>query len=206
VAAGRFQLHRFSRFFEETEQWGLQDPRPAPAYYHVYSFPDENIRNLAYYHVFDYADGRDVAAYVRPVWERILTWWRVGKTSGLFMADTAERLAVFDWRPAAVQPITMLTGLARRLLLACDGIRTEDELRNIVAGEKGPDGTAMDPEPALTRLRELKFLLQMDGRFLALPLPLGEYSPPANQMARFLQLLAEQGAQLDGQSIVIPTG
>jgi ribosomal peptide maturation radical SAM protein 1 len=205
VASGRFQLHRFSSFFEETEKWGLRNPRPAPAYYHVYSLPEDSIRNLAYYHVFDYADGRDVSAYVRPVWEQILSWWRVAENSGLFMTDTADRLIVFDLRPVAVRPITVLKDLPRYLLLACEGIRTEAELRKTLDEMPLPGPPEAELESALKKLQDLKFLLQMDHRYLALPLPLGEYSPPAALMQRFLNVLSEQGAAIDGSCLVIPT-
>lgn len=206
VASGRFQLHRFSTFFEETEKWGLRNPRPAPAYYHVYSLPEDSIRNLAYYYTFDYTHGHDVSAYVRPVWEQILNWWRVAESSVLFMTDIAGRLFVFDFRPTALRPITRLTGWARLLLLACDGIRTRDDLLKTLAAEDGPDHVEPAIESTLQQLHDLKFLLQMDRRFLSLPLPLGEYSPPAGMMERFLQLLAASGAHIDGESLVIPTG
>lgn len=200
MAAGRFQLHRFSTYFQDPERWGLRHARPAPAYAHIYPFEADSIRKLAYYHVFDYADGRDVGGYVRPLWQAVRLWWKAAADSDLFMADTGRHLAIFDLRPGAPDPLTIVAGSGRDILRACDGVRTRRRLRQLPgmpAGEAEFD-RLLDP------LLRQGFLLEDAGRYLALPLPLGDYSPRPNVLERFLATLAARGASADGSSLFVP--
>jgi ribosomal peptide maturation radical SAM protein 1 len=199
---GLIRLDRFSPNFQQAEQLGFTDVTPLPAYQYVYPFSGDVLANLAYYFAFRYREPRDVNAYVRPLEREVRAWRRLEEKQDLFSVDTGKDLLLWDLRPAGRSPLTVLGGADRLLYQACDSacdLRQLDEmLGRSIEGPLSPDAI----EQRLAPLVERGLLVRDGSRYLALAIPLGEYSPPAPAVERFYDLLKVLGTRLDGGWVV----
>jgi ribosomal peptide maturation radical SAM protein 1 len=199
---GRIRLDRFSPNFEQSEQLGFADVTPLPAYRYVYSLPGDALANLACFFTFRYREPRDVNRYVTCLEKEIRAWRRFHERQDLFSVDTGERLLLWDLRPAGRSPLTVIRGVDRILYQACD---VASDLRRLAdCLERNAEG-ALPPDIIERRLDPLvaRGLIVRDGsRYLALAIPLGEYTPPAPAVERFYDLLKVLGTRLDGGWIV----
>jgi ribosomal peptide maturation radical SAM protein 1 len=197
------RLDRFSPNFFDAERLGFRALRPADSYRHLYAELSPAARhNLAYYFQFDYADRRDVSSYVRPLLRQLRMWKRVNRRSDLFSIEAHGRLLVWDLRPAAVQPATILAGLDRRLYEACDQVTDVRALCGLAAGT---DGMALPVDVVRQQLRPLvdRGLMVTDGtRYLSLAIPVGEYMPSSEVLSRFWQLVDRMGRRRRGGVLI----
>lgn len=134
-AALAVRLDRFSPNYEQSAELGFANVRPTAAYRHIYPFDDASLRNLAYYFDYDYQQPRDVGGYVADLRRAILEWRAVYEQSGLFAEDRGNRLWIWDLRPIAARPLTVLEGLARAVYLACDEVRGVASLARLASPE-----------------------------------------------------------------------
>jgi ribosomal peptide maturation radical SAM protein 1 len=189
---GGIRLDRFSPNFAQAETLGFVDVEPLAAYRHVYPLPDEAVANLAYHFSFRYREPRDVDAYMRPVLAALRRWRRSSAQSALFFADTGEHLVIIDLRPAARALVTILTGLDRRLYLACDAATDVRRLAEVAAAS--PDAAVIAAtERRLAGLIERGLMIRSGHRCLALAVRLGEYTPGDQIAGRFLAFAAREG-------------
>lgn len=195
---GTIRLDRFSPNFAEAERLGFTSLQPFASYRHVYpALPDEAIRNLAYYFTFEYREPRDVESYLAPLRNAVYAWREAHATSALFSVDGADHLIVWDLRPVARQFLTVLSGLERRLLLSCDAIAYGRQLVTSLGCSDEELHAAADALVA-------RGLLLRDGdRLLALPIPLGEYSPAPAIVDRFQRMARAAGTRAE-RGIAIP--
>jgi hypothetical protein len=189
VGASRIRLDRFSPNFVDADRLGFSDVRPLASYRHIYALPDSAIANLAYYFDFAYQDGRDVDGYVKPLRRALQTWKRVAQESELLSVTAGARLLLVDLRPVAHSPLTVLDGLDRALYEACDKIQGVAELV-AVARTFGESASAEDITRRLATLVSAGLLIEDGSRYLALSLPLGEYSPRPAAVKRLNRVLA----------------
>jgi ribosomal peptide maturation radical SAM protein 1 len=189
VGASRIRLDRFSPNFVDADRLGFSDVRPLASYRHIYALPDSAIANLAYYFDFAYQDGRDVDGYVQPFRRALQTWKRVAQESELLSVTAGAHLLLVDLRPVARSPLTVLDGLDRALYEACDKIQGVAELV-AVARTFGEHATAEDITRRLATLVSAGLLVEDASRYLALSLPLGEYSPQPAAVKRLNRVLA----------------
>ena len=82
-----------------------------------------------------------------------------------------DRLLLFDSRPIAAQPLATIEGLARDLFLACDGIRTIDQLCRFAAAETGGEASREEVEKALQPLIASGYIVRQSDAVLALAIP-----------------------------------
>jgi ribosomal peptide maturation radical SAM protein 1 len=125
------RLDRFSPNYNESQELGLRDVSPYPAYSYVYPFGPEVLQNLAYFFAFDYGVPQDVENYVKPLEAEIARWQECHSSSKLFVIDKEEFALICDFRPISVQPLIVLTGHERLFYLACDEIRTAQQLMDL---------------------------------------------------------------------------
>jgi ribosomal peptide maturation radical SAM protein 1 len=177
--AEAIDLERFSPYFTAAEQYGLADVRPVPAYRHIFRFAPEVVANLATSFSYAFRQPQDVAAYTAPVAEQVRLWQAAHPTSHLFWADEEGGLLIWDRRPAAVHAYTTLTGLGRRLYLACDAIQGVGQLRRAAAEHLDREATAKEIEDVLGPLLEAGLMVRDGDALLSLALPLAEDAPPA---------------------------
>lgn len=200
--AGMISLERFSPNYDFADRFGFVNVAPHPAYRHLYPFGDEAIARLARRFVFEYRDPQHVAAYTERLASEVEAWQKGYEQSDLFFADVEGRLLVWDLRLGVREPLTVLTGLPRQLYLACDGVRTIDELARIAGDAAGCPASADVVDHALAPLLESGLMVR-DGRsFLSLAVPLGEYSPSDVVLDRFYSVVESMGTSGDELVVV----
>ena len=159
-AAIPIRLDRFSPNFEQSDALGFANVRPFAAYRYIYPFEPAALRNLAYYFEYDYQNPRDVPGYTAELRSAIFDWRAVHERSELFVEDEGGRLSIWDLRPIAARPLTVLDGLARELYLACDEMRSLRSLSRF--------GDAAAVEDALAPMLEDGLMLRDGDSLLSL--------------------------------------
>jgi ribosomal peptide maturation radical SAM protein 1 len=162
------RLDRFSPNFEQAESFGFVNVDAYPAYYYVYPLEQNAVFNLAYYFTFGYANGQDVGRYTKPLWDRILEWKAVHKTSDLFSIDKETSLLIWDLRPGADDPLTVLTGLDRQLYILCDRARSVRELQQAIQDHEGKPTDEEAVEERLQSLLQRGLVIREGNLFLSL--------------------------------------
>jgi hypothetical protein len=175
------RLDRFSPNFTQSGQLGFSKLRPVPFYEFLYDLPESARQNLAYYFAYDYKVPQDVARYADPLVRRVHAWKTTWKHSELVSVDLDDRLFVFDTRPRAAAPMSMLTGADRELYLTCDAIT---------------DASGLDTASAerLTAMASSGLMLNTGAKYLSLAVPIGDYQPSREAMKRLRPLFARVDA------------
>lgn len=177
ISVTAIRLDRFSPNFNESNQLGFTRVRPLPFYEFIYDLPESARRNLAYFFAYDYKAPQDVARYAEPLLRSVHAWRTTWRHAELLSVDLEDQLVVFDTRPRASAPVSVLRGDDRALYMACDAIT---------------DASQLEP-PQATRLKTMadRGLMLSDGsRYLALAVPVGEYQPSRAAAAHIKPLFA----------------
>lgn len=194
----RIRLDRFSPNFFDADGLGFRDVRPVACYGHIYrTLPKEALHNLAYYFDYDYRVPQDPDAYAASLDSAVYEWGVAHTQSALFSIDLADHLMIWDLRPIAQQFLTVLSGLERRIYLACDSISYSRKLASALNCSE--DDVVNAVEPLIAR-----GLMLRDGeRLLALAIPVGQYAPDAAIVERFHAMAQVVGETSSGR-ILIP--
>jgi ribosomal peptide maturation radical SAM protein 1 len=171
------RLDRFSPNFNEAGQLGFSRLRPLPFYEFLYDLPESARHNLAYYFAYDYKVPQDVTRYADPLVRSVHAWKTTWKHTELVSIDLEDRLIVFDTRPRAKAPVSMLTGEDRELFLACDAITDSSALDASASGR-------------LQAIAENGHMLIEGAKYLSLAVPVGDYQPSRAAMKRLRPLFA----------------
>lgn len=195
------QYFRYSPMFENQQQYGLR-LEPFWTYHYIYPLGHEQLRHLVcYFHDISQhalARSKGLSPELERLQEEMLAWQKsffayrpdlmINRINPhrprLDMEDDGNRILIQDTRPCAVQPETVLEGMAAAVYRACDRACTREELIKALAS---PSGTPPNPaalQSVLAELKQNRLLLESGGRFLALavtrqrpPLPLLEDYP-----------------------------
>ncbi len=203
LAAATIRLDRFSPHFDEAERFGFRQVAPYPAYFLIYPFDPDSVARLAYFFTFEYAQAQDVASYTQPVAEKIAEWQKIHSTSDLFSVDKGTHLLIWDLRPVAQHPLSVLTGVKRILYLSCDGIRTVRQLQQVIEEQALESISGQQIEEVLHPLVKKGLMLREGNSYLSLAIPLGTYSPARAILERFYETIRQIG-KLSEHEIVIP--
>lgn len=171
------RLDRFSPNFNQSGQLGFTRLRPVPFYSFLYDLPESALHNLAYYFAYDYKVPQQVARYADPLVKSVHAWTTTWRHSELISVDLEDRLFLFDTRPRAKTPLSILSGEDRELYLACDAIT---------------DASALDTS-SVERLRALAVNGHMEiegSKHLSLAVAIGDYQPSRAAMKRLRPLFA----------------
>jgi ribosomal peptide maturation radical SAM protein 1 len=127
------RLDRFSPMFRDAEQFGLTRVRPNSAYYYVFPLSGRELSNLAYFFEFDYADERDVGAYLKLISREVESWVRSHADpskkpvlDAVFSDD--DEAILTDTRSCATRREHRLRGPKALLYYKCDRARTAESL------------------------------------------------------------------------------
>jgi ribosomal peptide maturation radical SAM protein 1 len=182
VTVSAIRLDRFSPNFTQSDSFGFTKVRPLPFYDFIYDVPEHARRNRAYYFAYEYKKPQEIAGYAEPLVKSVHAWRTTWRHAELVSVDLEDRLVVFDTRPRAAAPVSVLSGDDRALYLACDAI-TE-------AGQLEPSRAARLPALVARGL-----VLNDGGRHLSLGVPIGEYQPSRAAFRRLRPLLAAVDAR-----------
>lgn len=194
---GLIRLDRFSPNFDRAHEFGFVDVKPYPAYFYIYPFEEDVVANLAYCFTYRYAAERDVATYTEPLKSQMVGWIKEHDTSDLFSVQKGDQLLIWDLRPHAVAPLTILAGARKQAYLLCDAASSRSKLLKALSSPEHSLTTAEDIEALLAPLLERKLMLSDGKVYLSLAVPLGTYTPPPKVMARFNEVLDEMSEPSD---------
>ena len=163
------RLDRFSPFYMQSDEFGLQRVRPTLAYFYVYPLGRRDLARLAYFFDFDYEDKREPHKYIRDLNQEVTRWWNQrlaepDKRARLDAHVSEDAVNITDTREVAPVESRRLDGLAARLFLQCDSAHSLANLRREFGGEAGEDELLK----TLTELVAAKLIIEMDGQYLSL--------------------------------------
>lgn len=186
---GFISLDRFSPNFEYAEHFGFKDVSPSPAYHHIYPFEPEVVANLAYCFTYQYGPGQNVEEYTRPVVKECMEWRKHFDLSDLFFVDKGKKLFVWDERPIACEPLTILSGLQRVLYITCDSAQSISRLIKIAESYTGKACSKEEIEQELQPIMDKHLIIKDGDSYLSLAIPVGDYVPKRAAFERFQRLL-----------------
>lgn len=186
---GAFFLGRFSPNFENAETLGLSDVFPVPAYNFIYPFESGTVFNLSSFFTYNYRSGQNFDKYVTPVINEWKAWRRLADSSDLFFVDEDKKLFVWDQRPCAIEPITILSGLQKVLYIACDGIQTISQLITVAETYARKKYSKNDIQRLLQPIMDLRLIIREADRYLSLAIPVGNYMPKREVFEQFQDYL-----------------
>ncbi len=197
-AACRIRLDRHSPNYEQAKQFGITKVKPHPAYFYLYPFSQEVVSNLAYFFDYDYSEERNVMSYTHDLWHEVNKWWNVETNSDLFSVDNGSHLLIWDLRPVAIQPLTVLTGLQKVLYEKCQVAQTSSELKRSL-----DSGAESDVESLLDPIVNRGLIVHDQKSYLSLAIPLGVYQPKGVALQKFFETLEKLG-QANEMQFTIP--
>jgi ribosomal peptide maturation radical SAM protein 1 len=167
---GRVLFDRFSMYHQFPERYNLE-LAPSPSYQAVYSLPADNIADLAYF----FADSSPQAGFtgpgVRALATLVIEWhelFKHGLGPVLTMNMRGDDIDIFDTRPCATSRRLTLCGLDAHVYLACEPAADIREIRRRIGPEAADEALVV---AAAERLVELRLLLKLNGKYMALAVP-----------------------------------
>jgi ribosomal peptide maturation radical SAM protein 1 len=202
-SCAQIRLDRFSPNFTQADALGFTHVEPYPSYQYVYPLPAEVRRNLAYFFTYDYqqplAEGH--AAAIEALEREVAVWNQYHAESDLFFLEQDEQLQVWDFRPLAPTPLTVLTGLDRLLYLACDAQQSVRGLAEQLTATLGRMVERAQVAEHLEGLVRQGLMVSVGEMSLSLAVQVGEYRPNAvviHKLRKAVKALdVEPGAVLD---------
>ena len=170
----QIRLDRFSPNFEASHERGFCQVRPIPAYAHIYPFSLEDCSRLAYHFTYDWRQPPDTGIDIPMLRKQVADWQANHSQSRLLFQTSGENLLVWDFRPIAKKTLTMFNDLSKDLLLFCDRIRSHTQLVSFLNGT----GEHTAPDRYLEPLLEAGFLLEYNGKYLSLGIPVQDQVSP----------------------------
>jgi hypothetical protein len=122
-------------------------------------------------------------SYTNDLWHEVKKWCDMQEQSDLFYADNGSQLLIWDLRPAAVQPLTVLNGLQRTLYEKCQTPQTLNDLERLIE--------AKSIEVLLDPIIQRKLMIQNQKSYLSLAIPLGVYQPKGSALEKFCAMLQQ---------------
>jgi len=166
TAIVRVRYDRFSVYHQHPDRYGLR-LRPFANYAAVYPVTPEAMAELAYFFVDEGAPAGATPG-MQALARRVEEWRRLFAQPVrpvLCVSDHGDALDLLDTRPCAPRRRTILEALDAEVYRGCDPAVTADELiRRLVR----PGVSAEAVRAALDRLADLRLVLELHGRWLAL--------------------------------------
>jgi ribosomal peptide maturation radical SAM protein 1 len=170
---GRIRLDRFSPNFVESDAMGFRNVRPIPAYGDTY--PDTLDHGaIAYFFAYEapdtlpddaYQEAKDVVREWQRAWER-------SRPPFLVFQRGAGRLTVTDGRYAPTPRVSSFAELDAQVYEACTPTaHTPTRVLSMLQEQCHAEASLREVEQILAQFADLGLMLEEDGRYLALALP-----------------------------------
>lgn len=192
IGSSTIRLDRFSPNYTQSELMGFTQIKPYPAYSFVYPFSVEIVANFAYYFTFEYSKPQNPVDYTRSLFKAIDAWRICFEDSDLLFLEKDEVRLVFDFRPAALKPLTVFSGAQKIILEACDQICSEREIRACLSTHYGREVLHEDMLNEIHPLLESGLVIEEDTKYLGLGIAFEEYAPSAKIAAKIFDVLRTQ--------------
>jgi len=202
MACLKVRLVRSSPNFESAEKLGFVNVTPSPAYSYIYPFPPEVIANMAIVFDYRYASNQNVEEYTAPVVDMIGLWRESYDRSDLFSVDKGTSLIICDLRPAAKRPLFIFSGLEKDLYLYCDSVRTFKQIMQFAERYLKRNLSVEELQAVLNPMISSGLLMKEEDSYIALALPLGDYSPKKPVVEKLSETIRKMG-NASGDSIIL---
>lgn len=159
---GKIRMDRFSPNYESPEKHGFTKVAPVPAYKYIYDLDNSALGRIAYYFSFDYIWSAASDKTIAKLRKKLCNWRN--SEAGLFYFHVKNRILIFDYRNCAIKDLHILSDDTAKIFHACRNGCSKASLvqsLNISEGEI---------ETILSKLIELKLIIELSGQFLALPI------------------------------------
>jgi ribosomal peptide maturation radical SAM protein 1 len=168
VGAGTIRIDRFSPNFNEHRELGFTKLRPFPAYGYVYPLDPKTVYNLAYFFVPEYENLAIERSITRGLSEEIKKWEKAYERSELFFMDKGTQLLIWDFRPCAKEPLVILDDYSRLAYLACDEVKTINQIHNSWHKTSSVPSDKIRLKEALDRFVDQSLMIKEGEQYLSL--------------------------------------
>ena len=170
---GPLWLERFSPYFTDPS-FPVSDVEPWASYNYVYPEGSVDVGRIAYF--FSYTMGETVPPErLESIHRRMQEWqdrWTGKRRPSLVYQRTPDWIQVVDQREPDNPQVRSFGGLEAAVYEACgDTYHTAARVTAALREEHGGDIGAGEVEESLNRFCELGLMVQEDGRYLSLALP-----------------------------------
>jgi len=170
----RFQLERFSPYFEDPEKYGITNIRPEDSYKFIYPFEISAIFNLAYFFDFDYRDDVRPPDCDRELTEAVNYWQECYANNEYLhsIRKSPSTLLIEDGRSNARISRIVLESSQKDIYEYCDKIRTLSSVFSYVRGKYGDFAVReRDVKDFLDEMVSLNLMLTEDNKYLSIAIP-----------------------------------
>lgn len=167
VGEGAIRIDRFSPSFEQARELGFGDLMPHPGYRYVYPFSDEALSNLAYFFVSAHSSDHE-AQYTHALASAVQQWRTSHPKSDLFWMQTDDYLLIWDFRPIAIEVLTVLKGIDKLCYLECDQIRTARQIVLSLEAHEFPEANEHIVGEILDSFTNRNLMIRRGNSYLAL--------------------------------------
>ncbi len=192
LACSPVRVHRFSPLFVNRDSYDLTAIEPAQSYYEIYPFDREAVSHLAYYFDHRYLSHPDPMSYIEPCVEAVRDWHAEVGEAAFVCFRSGEALHLIDTRRVASHSTAALRGLERDVYESCAHGASISQL------EKTLQRPAREVEAVVDMFLERRWALQLDGKALALAVPVAvpPYLPASLAANGVRQRYCQQMARL----------
>ena len=162
-SASPVRLDRFSPLYFRSEELGVHNIVPAPAYREIYDLSSEALPEIAVFFEFDGDYQGSPDEYVKPLRRAIDAWRATAGHSALVGIDDNDVFCVLDKRRPEAPHIWRFTDCARSILMLSQHGIAEHDLRARLSSED-----PIEIDQALGRLAEFSLIVSLDERWLSL--------------------------------------
>jgi len=173
-------LERFSPYFDQPTEFGIEILGPLPHYRFLYSIAPEALSNIAYNFEYRYSDGRDPLTYTKSLAEAVERWRELkGRAAwSLSYRRGPGFLLIQDRRPGLETADYRFDGIEAEIYLACDAGATAAEICRKLKAEGDDSIDAIEIENYLQQLVEARLMYREGSSFLSLAVAVSSAGAP----------------------------
>jgi len=179
------QMERFSPYFDQPAEFGIELTGPMPQYRFLYSVSSKALSNLAYDFEHRYLDGCDPETYVTGLTDAVEQWRQFSKDGPGYLCYRRGPgfLSVEDRRAGLEAADYRFDGIEGKIYLACDAGATVDYLSTQFAVSGDEELDAQEIEEFLDDLVQARLMYREGNCFLSLAIPV-RTAPTASEASR----------------------
>ena len=157
------RVDRFSPYFSNPGQFGLEPLSVGEPYRHVFPFPEDSLERIAYFKRSPHFDEVRKSDTFRELGEAVETWKKASARSFLLAIPRHDSLVILDTRSCAGRRWHSLRGVQRKVYELCDKAQSLRQLREVLA----PAGES-ELQSILESFVSAKLMIESNGRYLSL--------------------------------------
>jgi ribosomal peptide maturation radical SAM protein 1 len=184
------RIDKYSPYHSNPEEFGITNVRPFGSFKYLYPGLDSQQRQrLAYYFLAEFEALHKMDDYAFEIRDIIEQWNKDFEQSALFHLEINKQLIVVDHRPIAVKHIHRLSRLQSLAYQACDQIRGESYLFELLGLTGSREQKSQQLNLILHELIKHKIMLQDGNKYLSLSVSINNgFFPPESLWANLNEL------------------